>query len=195
MNHPTNTISPATAPYNNKALWCAYLIAPAVAPALFAVVFFVVGMMALSLRNSENAGTPAGVLMVPALALTVGMIASYIVAGVIGMPIAFGLRRKSRLNGYTIHGAAFTWSLVLSMLLAIAISIRPGQPVSNMIGIWILQTLFICLMLSPFILLSATTFWWIASRDKRRFSLKWVLALTAVVAVIAASLGAIFFRQ
>ena len=99
--------------------------------------------------------------MVPALALTVGMIASYIVAGVIGMPIAFGLRRKSRLNGYTIHAAAFAWSLLVSLTVGVPAAIYSG-------ALWhqiLLAPLLLLLVIAPPVLLSGTSFWWLAKRN------------------------------
>ena len=114
-----------------KTLWWAYLIAPVVAPASFAVFSFVFGMAALA-ANPDHTGTPVAVLAVPALSLTVGVVASYLAAGAIGMPIMLLLEKRKRLNGYTIHGAALASSIVfitLSCGLLYALVPAPDTPV------------------------------------------------------------------
>lgn len=178
------SVNSTTMPFNNKAVWWAYLVAPAVAPILFAIAFFVFGVIGLSLRGADDTGTPAGVVMIPLLSLTVGMFASYAVAGIVGMPIAFFLRRRGRLNALTIHGAALVWSLFLSTCIGLAVFFQ--SPTPTFVAGWLLPSALVALTLSPFILLSATTFWWIGSRDKRRLSLSFLLLLTALVAGLAA---------
>ena len=58
-------------------------------------------------------------VVLPRVALSQGMLASYAVAGVIGMPIAFYLRTKRMLHGGSIHLAACVWACVFASLMAI----------------------------------------------------------------------------
>ncbi|MFT5301276.1 MAG: hypothetical protein ACI87E_002924 [Mariniblastus sp.] len=174
-----------------KVFWWAYAFAPTVAPVLFAVVVFVAGSAYLAL-NPENTGTPIGVVAIPLISLTVGVICSYFVAGVIGMPIAFLLRRRNSLNGYTIHGAALVWSMVLAVLLGIGTyaNTTPPRPAA---GEFLLPLPVLFVMLAPGILLSATTFWWMVCRDKRRVSLRVLFLVITAIAVLLA-LATAFFR-
>ena len=104
---------------STRRLWIAYGIAPLVAPLVSAVTVFVVGMVYLA-NHPEDTGTPIGVIAFPVVLLVVGVPASYVVAGLIGMPIAFALRKRNRLNGCTVHGAALLWAALLGAGLAIA---------------------------------------------------------------------------
>lgn len=157
---------------STRRLWIAYGIAPLVAPLLAAITVFVAGMVYLH-NNPEDTGTPIGVIALPIVLLGVGVPASYAVAGLIGMPIAFALRTRSRLNGYTVHGAA---------LLA-AVVIGSGLVTAGMLMEWLqsrdlpsffefLEFLGAALVtsgaLAPFMFLSATTFWLIGVRQRKR---------------------------
>jgi hypothetical protein len=73
---------------SNRTLWRAYFWAPAVAPIAFVGLVFLVGLVAPYLGVEINS---ASMLLLPAIALTVGVVSCYFVAGVIGMPIAFYL--------------------------------------------------------------------------------------------------------
>ena len=185
-----STRDSGASPQNRKTLWWAYAIAPAVAPTLFAVMAFVGGMIELKL-NPDDTGTPIGVILVPIMSLTIGVVASYAVAGAIGMPIAFLLRKRRILNGYTIHGAAFLWVIVFSTLLTASnyIWTTPPRPAP---AEFLLPSLYLFLMIAPCILLSATTFWWIVSRDKRQLSLRVLFLIVTAIAVLAAAIAAIF---
>ena len=82
---------------SNRTMWRAYAFAPTVTPIAFIVLLAVVGV----------------VLPVPAIAAVI--VICYLVAGLIGMPIAFLLRRLNALNAGTIHGAAFCWGALSSV--------------------------------------------------------------------------------
>lgn len=178
MEDTTLNLNPPT-----KTLWCAYLIAPAVAPLLFAIAFFVSGVTWLQ-PPADSTGTPIGIILIPILALTVGMVVSYFVAAALGMPVAFHLRKRQALNFYTIHGAAFVWTLILVGGLATLLYLfgSPQPRVSELI----ISALVGVGILSPFILLSATTFWWMIKRDIRRISLKLLFVVTMLIAILAA---------
>ncbi|MCU0879796.1 MAG: hypothetical protein MUF06_18635 [Pirellulaceae bacterium] len=185
MNHACSTLHP-----ESKSLWFAYLIAPSVAPLVFAIAVFVSGLTWL--QPPENStGTPIGIILVPVLSLTVGMVASYLVAGLIGMPIAFHLRNRNSLNFYTIHGAAFGWSVVLGCMVGVMVFVfgSPRPPISAAI----LSALAVIGVLSPFILLSATTFWWMVKRNVHHVSLRTAFVATTLIAIVLGMLAA-FFR-
>lgn len=186
-DQPRRILSP-----DAKTLWWAYAIAPAVAPILFAVTVFVVGMTWLTL-NPDFIGTPIGVVVIPIISLTVGVVASYFVAGVIGMPIAFFLRKREILNGYTIHGAALLWTFFFVGLLSAAMYATTTPQTRPPLTDFLSSTLILVFLIAPGILLSATTFWWIVSRDKLRLSLRLLFSITTGIAVLTAILVA-FFR-
>jgi hypothetical protein len=153
---------------STRRLWIAYGIAPLVAPLVSAVTVFVVGMVYLA-NHPEDTGTPIGVIAFPVVLLVVGVPASYVVAGLIGMPIAFALRKRNSLNGYTVHGAALLWAALLGSGLAITgvfIAWLQFNALPNFID-FLGRALAMFLALAPFILLSATTFWLIGVRQPK----------------------------
>lgn len=132
-------------------MWAAYAFAPAVAPIVFTGI--VVGWGILAERGIVRAN-PAAVLVLPLLAMTVGMLASYAVAATIGMPIAFFLQRNQSLNFLTIHLAALLWSCFFaagSRLLVGGDGVPKGYAIQ---WFW-----YAFAMVTPPTLLSATTFW------------------------------------
>lgn len=148
---------------STRRLWIAYGIAPLVAPLVSAIAVFVTGSVYLA-NHPEDTGTPIGIIMVPIALLIAGVPASYGVAGVIGMPIALLLRKYSRLNGYTVHGAALLWAAVLALGVTTVAQIRELPGFIELLA----GAFFLFLLLTPFILLSATTFWLIGVRQRKR---------------------------
>ncbi|RLS30173.1 MAG: hypothetical protein DWH80_10890 [Planctomycetota bacterium] len=134
---------------SNRTLWRALFWAPAVAPLAFVALVLLVGIVGEYFGSEVN---PASILVLPVIALTLGTVSCYFVAGVIGMPIAFYLRRIHSLNGYTIHGAAFCWAAIFASLCAV---VMVG-------GSWNELPLALCYFgfgLIPPVLLSGTAFW------------------------------------
>ena len=144
-------------------LWRAYLIAPLVAPVVFALSFFGLGILLENLGVIEI-DNPVGFVAIPLLSLTVGVAASYCVAGFIGMPIAFALRRLRRLNAWTVHLAALVWGIACCLLEWIAMYQCTTPPKPLMLAM-LPGTLAYGGLLIPSILLSATTFWWMLKRS------------------------------
>jgi hypothetical protein len=133
----------------NRALWWAYFWAPAVAPIAFVALVLLVGLVGEYFGAEVN---PASIIVLPVIALTLGTVSCYFVAGVVGMPIAFYLRRIHSLNGYTIHGAAFCWAALFASVCAV---VMVG-------GSWNELPLAFCyigLGVIPPVLLSGTAFW------------------------------------
>lgn len=152
-------------------LWLSYGIAPLVAPLLAAITVFVVGFSYQAAHPEDIDLNPMSVFAVPIVLLLVGVPASYGVAGLIGMPIAFWLRKRGRLNGFTVHAAALSWTAVLGAALAVVAAIfgPEGDGLHSCLAI-LGAGLGAFLMLAPFILLSATTFWLIGVRSKKRLA-------------------------
>jgi len=145
----TRRLTPST-----RALWLAYFWAPAVAPISFVIIVLAVAVVAHSIGNEVN---EAGLVLLPAIALTVGVGSSYLVAGVIGMPIAFLLRRRHALSGYSIHGAALCWALLFSTIASIA---TVGDNWDSL-PIWLC---YVGAGVIPPVLLSGTAFWLLVRR-------------------------------
>lgn len=139
---------------SNRTLWRAYFWAPSVAPIAFVGLVLLVGLVAPRLGVEIN---PASMLLLPAIALTVGFASCYFVAGLIGMPIAFYLRRIQLLNGYSIHGAAFCWAVFFASVCAVVMvgGNRDELP---------LALCYFGFGVIPPVLLSGTAFWLLLKR-------------------------------
>jgi hypothetical protein len=128
-------------------MWRAYAIAPAVTPVTFIAVMSLVGVT------------------LPANVIAFGFFACYLVAGLIGMPIAFLLRCRNALNGWTIHGAALAWGILWSLFCSVAavyVAIAIGADIQSLpmtVG-W-----FLLLMVPP-VVLAGTAFWLLIKNPK-----------------------------
>jgi len=147
---------------SNAVLWRAYLFAPGVAPIAFllmlVIIFFVAGIFGIDVN-------PASFLILPVLALTVGIAVCYVVAGVIGMPIAFFLRNRGQLNGYTIHGAALAWAIVFCSAISL-LSVRDAPQQAQQLG-YLMAFGYLMCGVAPPVLLSATAFWLLIRKHGR----------------------------
>jgi hypothetical protein len=132
-------------------MWLAYAIAPAVAPLSFVGLLFLLYAISHATGSHFN---PASILVLPMIALTVGMLASYAVAGLIGMPIAFALRRWKALNFVSIHAAALGWACLFAGMSRFLVG---GDGVPQ--GDGLLWFFYAFAGTAPSTLLSATAFW------------------------------------
>lgn len=128
-------------------MWRAYLFAPAVTPLSFIVI------------------TQAFGISLPAAAVVGGFIASYLVAGVLGMPIAFVLRRVGQLNALTIHGAAFAWGVLWSMFCMVA-GVYTIVAIDGSISSLPLFVATILGLMVPPVVLAGTAFWGLLKRPQ-----------------------------
>jgi len=128
-------------------MWRAYAIAPAVPPVAFIAIVFVAG------------GT------LPANAVGIGFLACYLVAGLIGMPIAFSLRRRNLLNAWTIHGAAFTWGMLWSISCTVA-AIYTTVAIGGSVQSLTLTIAWFIAFLVPPIVFAGTAFWLLLKNPK-----------------------------
>ncbi len=129
---------------SNHAMWRAYTFAPAVTPIVFVVLLAIMGI----------------VVPVPAIAAVI--VICYLVAGLIGMPIAFLLRRRNALNAGTIHGAAFCWG-VLSTVACAATMISVAAAIGGTWDTVPLLALYFVVIVPP-VVLSGTAFWLLLRR-------------------------------
>ncbi|MFN4907281.1 MAG: hypothetical protein ACOVQH_10130 [Burkholderiaceae bacterium] len=149
---PTNQIVRSTVLSlrpSNRAMWKAYFWSPSVAPFAFVVLVLLIGIVSEVFGLEVN---PASMLVLPFMALTVGLVSCYFVAGIIGMPIAFYLRRVNALNFYSIHGAAFCWAVLFSIGCAVVM-------VGDNWGDLPLALGYLSFGVIPPVLLSGTVFW------------------------------------
>ncbi len=128
-------------------LWRAYAIAPAVTPLTFIAIASIGGVT------------------LPGNVIALGFITCYVVAGLIGMPIAFSLRRKNSLNALTIHGAALAWGVIWAIFCtfaAIYVVAAIGGTIESlpMTSVW-----FSALMVPP-VILAGTAFWLLVKNPK-----------------------------
>ena len=149
---PTNQVDSTTVlslQPSNRAMWKAYFWSPSVAPLAFVALVLLIGIVGEMLGMEVN---PASMLVLPVIALTVGVISCYVVAGTIGMPIAFYLRRVNALNVYSIHGAALCWAILFAVGCAV---VMVGE---NWVELLLALGYFGFGVIPP-VLLSGTAFW------------------------------------
>lgn len=158
---PSGSSGKATIPGlrpSNRAMWRAYFYAPIVAPLAFVAIVLAAGYLSVVLGSDVN---EASMIVLPGIALTVGVVSCYLVAGFIGMPIAFFLRRIDSLNAFSIHAAAFGWALFFTTLCAIYL----------ISGKWNELPLAMCYVgagVIPSVVLSGTAFWLLLRFFSRR---------------------------
>ncbi len=143
-------------------MWRAYFCAPIVAPLAFVAIVLVAGYLSVVLGGDVN---EASMIVLPAIALSVGVVSCYLVAGLIGMPIAFFLRRIDSLNAFSIHAAALGWALFFTTICAIYL----------VAGKWNELPLAMCYVgagVVPSVLLSGTAFWLLLRFFSRREAAK-----------------------
>jgi len=148
---PMSSLHPSVA-----RMWVGYGVAPVVAPLAFIGQLVLIVLLAERFNLDLN---NASLVFLPVLALSVGLVACYGVAGVIGMPLAFVLRRRRRLNAFYIHLCALGWALVF----AFGCQVFLGKE-----GLSLGERAFLCAYVfsgtaAP-ILLSATAFWLVVRR-------------------------------
>ena len=134
---------------SNRAMWKAYLWSPSVAPIAFVALVLLIGIVGEVFGIEVN---PASMLILPVIALTIGVVSCYVVAGMIGMPIAFYLRRINALNVYSIHGAALCWAVLFSFGCAVVMVGENWVELPLALGYFGIGVI-------PPVLLSGTAFW------------------------------------
>ncbi len=140
MSNPTPV--PST-----HAMWRAYAIAPSVTPITFIAIVSLVGVT------------------LPANAIAMGFFACYLVAGFIGMPIAFSLRRLNSLNVCTIHGAALIWGILWSLFCTVSAIYVVAATDGSIQSLPMTVGWFIAVMVPP-VVLAGTAFWLLVKNPK-----------------------------
>mgnify|MGYP006276888177 CR=1 FL=1 len=140
---------------STRRMWRAFWVAPAVAPILMAIEIFIVGMV---FSDPKDPGTPIGIILLPLMLLSLGMVFSYAIAALVWMPIVFHLRELHRLSAGTIHAAASLLAVACFALLeAAAYAVTTPKP-TDLLG-FVASSLPIAAILLPNILVSAAVFW------------------------------------
>ncbi len=147
-----------------KRLWRAFWFASPVFPIIAAPLVFFGGLL---FHDPSSTGTPVGIVVIPMLLLSFGVVLSYVAVLIIGMPVAFSLHRSGTLNGRTLFLAALGISVFLALLLLIpGLGANGGQAAASF---W--QATqgfgFNLLMVATPILMTTGVFWWIGVRERR----------------------------
>lgn len=132
---------------SNHEMWRAYAMAPAVTPVTFIAI------------------VSLGGVTLPAPVIAMGFLACYLVAGLIGMPIAFSLRRRNSLNARTIHGAALTWGMLWSLCCAV-VAIYVVAAIGGTIESLPLTAVWFIALMAPPVVLAGTAFWLLLKNPK-----------------------------
>ncbi|WP_442511142.1 hypothetical protein SH528x_002809 [Novipirellula sp. SH528] len=132
---------------SNYEMWRAYAIAPAVTPIVFVTILSIAGA-AFSLPF-----------------IAAAFLVCYLVAGLVGMPIAFFLRRRNELNARTIHGAALLWGMLWSLFCEV-VAISVVGAIGGSIASLPMTTAYIFALMVPPVTLSGTAFWILLKNPK-----------------------------
>lgn len=171
-----------TKPASKNLLGIGFWVAPPSGLLLFVVAVLLVH--GLRFRGGYDARISEGTILYAFALLTYGLVAIYVVVGVVGLPTAYFLRRMKALNYFTVSIAALCWIFVLFIGLRLLVF---GHYVAvPSIASEIVSALWGTLFVAPFVLFSATIFCWNVEQDRtRQFGLSQLLI---VITTICASL-------
>lgn len=147
-----------------RRLWRAFWVAPAVAPILMAIEVFAVGM---AFSDPADPGTPIGIILLPSLLLTLGVVFSYGIAAICWMPLIFFSRRRGWLSGSAVHLLAFLLALSIVALLEAAIYAMTTPRPTDVVG-FAVSSLPIASVVISDIMLSAAVFWMLIREPSAR---------------------------
>jgi len=169
-----DSLSPKAA--SGHSFWLGFLIAPASGLLLFVLAFLLVHYT--QYRGNET-GFTQGIALSFIVLLTYGLVAIYLFAGIVGLPTAYLLQRKSALNLLTVNFAALGWTVViLTSFRLLALSANASAPIASEV-VSVLQVTF---LFAPFVVFAATIFCWFVQQDRAvQFGLKHVLMLVTTV--------------
>lgn len=142
-------------------IWLGFLVAPLIVPILLSVGIVLGAPFYL---ESEDSGTPIGVIVLPLVIMSVGVVFAYIMMLMVGMPFVILLRSLGLLNLVWLNLVAVGLSCFL-VLVACVISFlfEPVEvDVSDIIGDICYS---ICIMALP-LTVTATGFWFVACRGR-----------------------------
>lgn len=142
---------------DTRRLILAFALAPAAAPVVLAILTFAGGML---FSDPKDPGTPVGIVIVPLLLLTLGMVGAYVTAGVCWWPVVWWLQRRGALNFLSLHAAGFLLAVGLSVCLTLgmhALTAPPRPPLQDLL----LPCLVTSAVLIPATMASVLVFWWL----------------------------------
>lgn len=140
----------------SQRLVLAFLLAPPVVPLVLSVLTVVSGLW---LSDPKDPGTPIGIVLLPVLLMTVGVLIAYLVAGLAWWPVIWWLRRRGGLHFSSLLTAGFllSWGLTGLLALGIQATTTPRPPVTELL--W--STLKIAAAFLPATLAAVLVFWWL----------------------------------
>lgn len=164
---------PDSAPRLVNNAWTGFIFAPLCGHLLFALTLLISDV-------ASSGGVSDEVKGLLLFTSTLGLVATYLVVGLIGLPTAYALERISALNLWTLNLAAMVWTI----LALVALHAADGMRITDLFTyVGISSLLGVAFLLAPFILLMSTVFFWITTQQKQlRFSTSSLLILVAIVA-------------
>lgn len=138
-----------------SALWRGFLIAPAIVPVSFVIALLSLSLVLIYFGVEIN---PASLLVLPVVAMTAGLVASYAIALLVGLPIVLYLRRRHRLTCLTLHVAACLVSVLFSLVFSLVAFHNSWVELSASVGL-------VFAAVAPPTLLSTTVFWVVIRRS------------------------------
>lgn len=137
------------------------MFAPPVGPILGAITFFVLGML---FSDPQDTGTPIGIVAVPMMLVTVGIVVAYLMMGVIGVPVVWHLDRKGKLNSLNLFLAALGVSAVCGLGMLWMVLLNPGRGDMSA-GEVVFTFVMMTLMFALFVVTTAGVFWLIIRKQ------------------------------
>jgi len=156
---PDSTLASNRVSSEQARIWLGFLVAPLIVPILLSVGI-VLG--APFYMETGDSGMPIGIIVLPLVIMSVGVVFSYVMMFLVGMPFVILLRKLGVLNLVWINVVAVGLSAFL-VLVACVISflIEPAE-VSDVIGDICYSICIIALPLN----VTATGFWFVACRGR-----------------------------
>ena len=148
-----------------SAVWFAYLLTPPIAPLLLAMLVFV---FALILSDPEDTGTPIGIILVPLFLATGGILLSYLITLVVGMPTVFILRNRNKLSLSNLLWACALVAVVLGTLFVILQLVADGGPGSGTYSEIVVVMCFTSIAFGLIFMLQAVAFWMVMRKFDRK---------------------------
>ena len=175
-----------------RGIWTAFAIAPSVGPLLFSLVVFT---WLFAPDESQRSSTSAGFVGIPIYLLAFGLPVAYFVAGAICLPVFFSLERSNNLGGFVISVIAIlAWWLFAAASCFVQMMFGGIHPLLTIRG-----TVFLAIGLSPFAWASSLTFAWIVRSSERGVSIRSLMILLTILALIfafaAPAFRAFYFRE
>ncbi|MEM7474804.1 MAG: hypothetical protein AAF483_07415 [Planctomycetota bacterium] len=152
-------------PIRMAAIWTAFAVTSPITPILLSVVVLVVGLF---FSDPEDTGTPIGIILVPILLLTAGIVFAYIATLFFAMPVVIILRKRDQLKLSNLCWMAAVYSVLFGTLLVV-LPTRSGEvPGDGSLQSIIFAMLIASAGIGVFLLIQAMAFWSVMTRLGKR---------------------------